>query len=129
MYKKEDYLLQQITLFTKTLAKLIALIKANQFDDAQEMIMQKINTEIQNGLLQNDEQLLANTNKQVLEIQIELAYQQIIILDLLDDENFKIKVSECLIMIKNYNNLNSSVFNFELNNKIKKLEGIIENIG
>ena len=129
MYKKEDYLLQQITLFAKALAKLIALIKAKQFDDAQEMIMQKINTEIQNGLLQNDEQLLANTNKQVLEIQIELAYQQIIILDLLDDENFKIKVSECLIMIKNYNNLNSSVFNFELNNKIKKLEGIIENIG
>ena len=122
MYKKEDYLLQQITLFTQALAKLIALIKAKQFDDAQEMIMQNINTEIQNGLLQNDEHLLTNTNKQVLEFQIELAYQRIIILDLIDDENLKIKVSECLIMIKNYNNLNSSVFNFELNNKIKNLE-------
>ena len=125
MYKKEDYLLQQITLFAKALAKLIALIKAKQFDDAQEMIMQNINTEIQNGLLQNDEQLLTNTNKQVLEFQIELAYQQITILHLMDDESLKTKADECLIMIRNYNNLNSSVFNFELNNKIKKLEGKI----
>ena len=125
MYKKEDYLLQQITLFTKALAKLIAIIQARQFDDAQEMIMQNLNTEIQNGLLQNDELILNSTNKQVLEFQIELAYQQIIILNLIDDKNLKIKVNECLIMIKNYNNLNSSVFNFELNNKIKKLESII----
>ncbi len=125
MFRREDYLIRQLSDTVEAIARLVALIQSNRLEDAQEMITQNINLNARDLLLQNDIRLLSKINKQVLEFQIELAFQQIIILQMNSDINLKLKAQECLMMIKNYNQLSNSTFDFALYNKVNVLQSLI----
>lgn len=125
MFSKEDFLLRQLNETAKVIAKLVALIQGKNLEDAQEIIKKNIDLNIQKALLENDITFLSKANKQALEFQIEIVYQEAVIMNINNFSDLKLKVNECMIMIKNYNQLNNSTFNMDMKNKINMLKIII----